>query len=40
MTLLTAVVVPDFAALARDPLETTARELREKGVTVSTQIAG
>ena len=38
VTVMTAVVVPDFQALARGPLETTAQELRELGVTVTTQI--
>ena len=39
LTMLTAVVVPDFASLAREPLEETASQLREQGVTVTTQIA-
>lgn len=39
MTLLTAVVVPDFASLAREPLEETARQLRDQGVSVTTLIA-
>lgn len=34
--LLTAVVVPDLQTVARQTLETTARQLREQGVTVTT----